>query len=204
MQRQPKQRRERGGGDDEAHQRGPGRAQDQPAALARDRQVERALEHDQDQAERAQHRDDRVDPPQMQAGGIERLAQRDAGADRQHDGGQAEAATEDVEQVGEQQQRRRGEDRGVGHGPRTVDGNFRFDDTGGVGGGTGDTATTAPAAAIHPGMTGSETTRTIRDLRWPGVLTWIKPGRDGMRQCESPAFQDLRDDLFAFDRQCAT
>ena len=78
-------------------------------------EVERAFEDDQDEAQRAEDRDDRVDPLEAEPGGIERLPQRDADRDQQHDRGQLEPAPDDVDEIGEQQQPRGREDRRLGH-----------------------------------------------------------------------------------------
>ena len=86
-----------------------------PVRSRRDLEVERALEHDQDQPERADHGHHRIDPAQVQAQRVEDLPQHQPGDDQQHDAGQLQAPPDDVERVREQQQSRRGEDRGVGH-----------------------------------------------------------------------------------------
>ena len=100
----------------EAERCGRARRCDEAGAPARDGEIERAFEDDQDEAQRAEDRDDRLDPFQVEARGIERVPQHDAGHDQQHDGRQLEPAPDDVDEIGEQQQPGRREDRRLGHG----------------------------------------------------------------------------------------
>ena len=101
--------------DHESQQRRSGGNRDQPDALARDGEVERAFEHDQDEPDRPQHRHDRRNPVEFDADGVEELPQRYPARDQQHDRRQAVAAAGDAEEVREQQQPGGEEDGGVGH-----------------------------------------------------------------------------------------
>jgi hypothetical protein len=84
-------------------------------ARPRDGEVERALQHDQDEPECPDHRDDGIDPVEVDADGAEDKAHDDARGDQQHDGGQAVPPAQDVEQVGEERQRGRRQDGRIGH-----------------------------------------------------------------------------------------
>ena len=90
------------------------RDRDQPRPLARHGEVERALEHDQDQPERAQYLDHGLEPREIDPKWRERQPQRDPGGDQEHDARQPVAPAHDVDEVREQQQPGGGEDRGFG------------------------------------------------------------------------------------------
>jgi len=80
--------------------------------------------------------------------------------------GQPEAAPEDIEPAGEQQQRRSGEDRGMGHGcePEMVIWRLTISPGRRPAWRRANAMTMNTTAGIRPGMTGSETTRVTREV----------------------------------------
>ncbi len=100
---------------EEPGERGGGCGHDERPALACHREVERPFEDDEDEADGADHGNDRLDPVEVPAERVEDLPRDEARDDEQHHARDAEVTAEVLDPVGQQQEPGGGEDGRVGH-----------------------------------------------------------------------------------------